>query len=225
MVSGANLRCLRRFAAASAAGYVIGTIPSSDIAGRLAGSTVDLRAEGTGNPGAANAAEVLGARFGLMVMAADISKGVVAGTVGRALAGPDGVHVASTAAVVGHCLPVWNGFRGGKGVATSVGQVLVGFPAYFPIDATVAIVTAAVPWWKQRSFAATTTASVVWIAASTVWWRKRLPNLWGPAPSVALPVSAIASSAVIRWRFLDAARRGRSQGESDFEEHEATREG
>jgi len=206
MLCRVRSRRLRGFAAASVVGYLVGTIPSSDLSARLAGSNIDLRSAGTGNPGAANAAAVLGARFGLIVMAADISKGVVAGRVGRKLAGPDGVHIAATAAVVGHCLPVWSGFRGGKGVATSIGQVLVGFPVYFPIDAAVGIATAALPWWKKRASMATTTASIVWIVASTLWWRKRLPNLWGPEPSIVLPASAAVSSAVIRWRFVVAER-------------------
>lgn len=206
---------LPRHLAASAIGYLFGTVPSSDLVTRCVGLRVDLRSEGTGNPGAANAAAVLGKKIGFAVMLADIAKGVVAGRVGRRVAGPVGVHVASTAAVVGHCLPVWNRFRGGKGVATSVGQVLVGFPAYFPIDAAVGVATVALPWWKQRTYAATSVASVVWVVSAFVWWRRRLPNLWGPEPSAALPISALVSSAVIHWRFLEANRRSEIEQEHD----------
>jgi glycerol-3-phosphate acyltransferase PlsY len=201
---GRSGKAVLRWPVAAGIGYLCGTVPSADVVARIAGSSVDLRNTGTGNPGAANAAMVLGARFGLMVMGADIVKGVVAGRVGGAIAGPDGVHVAATAAVVGHCLPVWNGFRGGKGVATSVGQVLVAFPAYFPIDAAVAVATAAVPWWNERAFVATATAASAWVVASTVWWRRGLPNLWGPRPSAALPISAVVSSSVVVWRFVTA---------------------
>src|SRR4051812_25152847 len=72
----ATVRLMRRmagFALAAAGGYLAGTIPSADIASRLAtGGSTDLRASGSGNPGAANAIKVLGARWGYGVMAADI---------------------------------------------------------------------------------------------------------------------------------------------------------
>lgn len=182
------------------AGYVIGTLPSADLASRLAGGP-DLRAAGSGNPGATNAANLLGAKIGLGVLALDIAKGALAGRLGQRWAGPVGAQIASTAAVTGHCYPVWNGFRGGKGVATSVGQVLATFPAYFPIDTAVAVATAAVPAWKQRAFAATSVSSVVWIAASAMWWRRSMWNAWGPDPTAALPLGAAASSAIIFRRF------------------------
>ena len=190
---------------AALAGYLVGTAPTADLVTKLAGSQVDLRRDGTGNPGAANTAALLGPKFGFVVLIGDIAKGAVAGIVGRRIAGNNGAHVAASASVIGHCLPVWSGFRGGKGVTTSVGQVLVTFPAYFPIDAAVAVATAAFPKWKQRAFTATTTASIVWIAASTLWWRRGWSNLWGPKPTAALPVSAAVSSAVIMWRFVTAA--------------------
>jgi glycerol-3-phosphate acyltransferase PlsY len=194
-----------RTMAAAAAGYALGTLPSADLVSRAAGG-VDPRAVGSGNPGAANVASVMGPAAGFAVLTADIAKGAVAGRVGRRLAGALGGDLAATAAVIGHCYPVWNGFRGGKGVATSVGQVLATFPAYFPIDVAVAVATAAVPQWNQRAFAATTVSSVVWIAGSQLWWRRQLPNLWGGPPSWSLPTGAVVSSLVIRRRFLDAAR-------------------
>lgn len=195
-----------RLLAAAAAGYLLGTVPSADLAARAAtqGRT-DLRSAGSGNPGAANAIKVLGPRWGYAVMAADIGKGVAASGLGRRIAGSgDGAHVGGVAAVVGHCWPVWNGFRGGKGVATSVGQCLVTFPAWSVADLGVAGVTAASPRWKQRAFAATVTSSAAWVLAALVWWRRGLPNGWGPEPTATLPLAAAASSAVILQRFLAA---------------------
>jgi acyl phosphate:glycerol-3-phosphate acyltransferase len=195
-----------RLLAAAAVGYAAGTFPSADVATKLATrGDVDLRAAGSGNPGAANAIKVLGPAWGYAVMAADIAKAAGAAAAGRRLCGTDGAHVAGTAAVVGHCWPVWNGFRGGKGVAASVGQCLVTFPAYFPIDLAVAGLTSASPRWKQRAYAATAVASACWVAAGVVWWRRRWPNLWGPPPTSALPLAAAASSAVILDRFRRAA--------------------
>ncbi|MGI8792073.1 MAG: glycerol-3-phosphate acyltransferase, partial [Acidimicrobiales bacterium] len=109
-----------------------------------------------------------------------------------------------TASVIGHCWPVWNGFRGGKGVGCSVGQCLTTLPAYVPIDLGVAAVTASNPRWKERAFAATSVASITWVLAGLIWWRRGWPNLWGPTPTAALPLGAAASSAVILWRFASA---------------------
>ena len=195
-------------------GYLAGSIPFADLAARLAtrGRT-DLREEGSGNPGATNAMAVLGAGWGYGVMAADVAKGAAASGVGRMLAGGNGAHLAGTAAVWGHCFPVWSGFRGGKGVATSVGQCAATFPAYLPLDAAVAAVTAASPRWKRRAFAATAAASVTWVAAGLVWWRRGWPNLWGPEPTAALPAAAAASSAVIAYRFATARGPARTEAE------------
>jgi len=196
---------LRRHLTAFGAGYLLGTIPSADlVARRFLGK--DPRSAGSGNPGAANVASVIGPTAGLVVLAADISKGAAAGRLGGRLAGAVGADLASTAAVVGHCYPVWNGFRGGKGVATSVGQVLATLPAYFPIDVAVAVATSALPWWKQRAFAATMAASVAWILGAALWWRRQWPNAWGPTPGPSLPLAALASSTVICRRFLEGNR-------------------
>lgn len=193
---------------AAIVGYLLGSIPSADLAARAAtrGKT-DLRTTGSGNPGTANAIAVLGPTWGYAVMAADIGKGAAASMVGG--------HVGAVAAVVGHCFPVWNGFRGGKGVACSVGQCAVTFPAWFPFDMTLAAITSASPRWKQRAYASTVVASICWVLAATLWWHKRLPNLWGPEPTAALPAAAAASSAVILYKFATskpaqtAARVGR----------------
>ena len=105
---------------------------------------------------------------------------------------------------IGHCVPVWNGGRGGKGVATTVGQCLATFPAYFPIDLAVAAATAAVPGLKRRAFVATMVSSACWVVGGFVWWRKGLRNLWGPRPTMSLPLAAMASSAVIAYKFATA---------------------
>ena len=194
---------MNRLAIGTGIAYFLGTVSTADIVvKKMAGP--DLRGEGTGNPGAANAMKVLGTKAGLAVMAGDIGKGVAACAVGGALAGPAGAHLAGTASVAGHCYPVMNGFKGGKGVATSVGQCLATFPAYFPIDVAVAAATAAVPAWKQRAFAATLASSACWVVGGIVWWAKGWRNAWGPKPTLMLPLCALASSAIIAERFLAA---------------------
>ncbi|MBW3615717.1 MAG: glycerol-3-phosphate acyltransferase [Actinobacteria bacterium] len=189
---------------AALVGYLLGTVPSADVAARLAsGGAIDLRSSGTGNPGAANAIKVLGPAWGYGVLAADVSKGAAACAAGTRLAGTRGAHVAGTASVVGHCFPVWNGFRGGKGVGCSVGQCLMTFPAYVPVDLVLAALTST-RRWKSRAYAATLIASTAWVAGAAVWWRRRWPNAWGPEPTADLPLAAAASSAVILYRFASA---------------------
>ena len=188
--------------AAAVIGYLVGTTPSADLATTLAtGGTVDLRSSGSGNPGGANAYVVLGPRWGAVVIGADIAKGAVASVVGRAVAGGAGSCVAGAASVVGHCFPVWKGGRGGKGVGASVGQCLVTFPAYFPFDLASAGLTST-PRWRARARAATLLSSTLWVLGGFVWWRRRWPNLWGPEPTIALPLANLVASGVIAYRFL-----------------------
>lgn len=200
--------------AAAASGYLLGTVPTADAAARLASKgAADLRTAGTGNPGGANALVVLGRAWGYGVMGVDIAKGAAACGVGRRLGGEAGAHVAGTAAVVGHCFPVWNGFRGGKGVAASVGQCLATFPVYLPFDVGLAWL-AATPQWSPkvgtRTLIATGVASSAWVAAATLWWRRGWPNGWAPRATAGLPLAAAASSAVILSRFVAAVRRARA---------------
>ena len=202
-----------RVAAAAGAGYLLGTVPSADVAARLASSgTADLRTSGTGNPGGANALVVLGKAWGYGVMGVDIAKGAAACGAGRRLGGEAGAHVAGTAAVVGHCFPVWNGFRGGKGVAASVGQCLATFPVYVPFDLGLAWLTATPQWSRRvgtRTMVATAVASTAWVAAATLWWRRQWPNAWAPPATAGLPVAAAATSAVILSRFAAAVTKAR----------------
>jgi glycerol-3-phosphate acyltransferase PlsY len=194
-----------RIAVAATLGYLAGTFPSADVATRLARSAVgDLRTAGSGNPGAANAAAVLGRRWGLAVLAADMSKGAIAGVVGRAIAGSDGAYVAAAASIAGHIVPVWSRGHGGKGVATSAGACLAVFPAYFPIDTAVAVAGATASRNAQRTIWLSCAA---WITSSLLWWRRRLPNAWGPEPTAGLPLFAIAGSAMIIAKFRAARRR------------------
>ncbi|MHB1487947.1 MAG: glycerol-3-phosphate acyltransferase [Acidimicrobiales bacterium] len=188
--------------AAALGGYVLGTIPSADLASRAAGAG-DLRQAGSGNPGAANAISVLGRSWGSAVLAADISKGALACLLGGRLAGDLGSHVGGTSAVIGHCFPANKGFRGGKGVAASVGQCLITFPAYVPIDLSVALLTSTAGW-KRRAYSATAVASAAWVGGGILWWKRGWPNAWGPRPGPSLPVAAAASSAVILSRFAAA---------------------
>lgn len=187
-----------RLLIAAAGGYALGALPSADVASRvLTGGAVDLRRSGTGNPGGTNARRLLGHRAGRAVIAADVAKGTTASWAGRRLAGDLGAHVAGVAAVAGHCYPPWSGLRGGKGVATSFGQCLYTFPAYAPIDFGVATAIARWPGLRRPALVSVSVSSGLWLVASVVWWRRRLPNLWGPPPTRALPLANAATVLVI----------------------------
>jgi glycerol-3-phosphate acyltransferase PlsY len=197
---------LPRLLSAAALGYLLGTVPSADLASRLAGSSADLRLSGSRNPGGVNAMRLLGATPGRAVIVADVAKGYLGCACGRAVAGDTGAHVGGVAAVVGHCYPLWTGFRGGKGVATSFGQCLYTFPAAAPLDLALAIGIARVRGLRQPALVSTAVSSAVWLAASLVWWRRRLPNSWGPPPTAALPLANAATVLVIASRFARALR-------------------
>ena len=190
---------------AAAVGYLLGTIPSAGVVAWLATrGKVNLREAGSGNPGAINAIKMLGAGWGLVVLVADIAKGLAAGVLGLVIGGDPGAYAAATAAIAGHIFPVWSGFRGGKGVATSAGACLAVFPAYFPIDMAVAGASALK---SRRADLGTQVACFVWIVSALVWWLADLPNLWGPDPSAGLLLFAVVGSTMILYKFRAAARK------------------
>ena len=113
--------------------YLLGSIVGSLVIGRLKGG-VDIRKMGSGNAGATNAMRTQGAAFGIAVIVIDIAKGWLAAgwlpgldltALGVAPASADQAAwlpaICGFAAIIGHCFPVWHGFRGGKGVATLIG--------------------------------------------------------------------------------------------------------
>lgn len=184
----------------AALGYAFGLIATADIATKLAGSD-DLRSSGTGNPGAANAVAVLGKKWGLFVAAGDIAKGYVAGAIGRKIACSAGANVASSAAVVGHCYPVTSGFSGGKGIATSVGQVLATMPTYLSIDIAVAAIAGATASEQGKARKVAIATSTAWVGSSTIWYVADLRNPGGPRIHLSHPLAAAFSTAVIFSRF------------------------
>lgn len=102
--------------------YLIGSISSSTLLSRWF-AKIDIREHGSGNAGATNTLRVLGLRFALVVLFADILKGMlaiaIAWWVGHG--NPWYTFIDGTAVIVGHNWPVFFGFRGGKGVATTIG--------------------------------------------------------------------------------------------------------
>ena len=161
-------------------GYLLGSFPAGYFAGRLAG--VDIRAVGSGNIGATNVLRVLGKRWGYPVFLIDAFKGFAAVRLAflfvtyRPEAQPYAEYFAILAAIMavaGHSFPVWLGFKGGKGVATSAGAVLGRMPLAVP-----------------RVF-------LVWVL---VFETTRYVSLASIMAAIALPIIV---SLLARWKFVD----------------------
>ena len=104
----------------AAIGYLLGSIPFGLILARVMGLG-DLRNIGSGNIGATNVLRTGNKGAAAATLILDAAKGAVAVLLARAFAADDAVQVAALAAFLGHCFPVWLGFKGGKGVATFLG--------------------------------------------------------------------------------------------------------
>lgn len=143
----------------------------------------DIRTEGSGNAGATNVLRTHGKALGLAVAALDIAKGAAAVLLVRwATADPRYAAAAALAAVLGHVFPVFYGFRGGKGVATTVGAFLVLAPLATLAAAAIFVLTVAVTRYVSLG-------SVVAVAS--------LPPLAGSAFHASGPVVAAAAAAAV----------------------------
>ncbi len=108
--------------------YLLGSIPFSLIIARLF-KGIDIRSHGSGNIGATNVLRTVGEKEASLALIADILKGVL--PVLFAVFVLEEVWIAVTAVfvVLGHVFPIFAGFKGGKGVATSLGALIVIIPA------------------------------------------------------------------------------------------------
>jgi glycerol-3-phosphate acyltransferase PlsY len=104
-------------------GYILGNISFAYLLGKLI-MKKDVRNYGSGNAGTTNAIRAFGKKIGILVFIGDVLKGVVAVILGRLIAGQAGAYLGGAFAIVGHNWPVLLGFKGGKGVATTVGVML-----------------------------------------------------------------------------------------------------
>lgn len=107
--------------------YALGNFSPAYLCGRFCGG-FDIRERGSGNAGATNVVRVMGWRYGAIVFVLDILKGLAAVSAGFWLGGSQGVAAAAFGVVLGHDFPLVLSFRGGKGVAATVGILLSLFP-------------------------------------------------------------------------------------------------
>jgi glycerol-3-phosphate acyltransferase PlsY len=105
-------------------GYLLGSVPTAYIAGHLL-KRRDIRQMGDGNVGAQNAFRQLGAKTGIFIFFVDVGKGALAILIAQLASLPQiAVLLTGAAAVIGHNWPVFVGFKGGRGEATTIGVLL-----------------------------------------------------------------------------------------------------
>lgn len=112
------------------ASYLIGSIPFSFLIPKWIGK-IDIRMHGSGNTGTTNVVRTLGMKVGVLAFIGDFLKGLLPTLIGLMWLGELGGVVGGAMSVIGHCHPVWLKFKGGKGVATSAGVLIVLFPILF----------------------------------------------------------------------------------------------
>jgi len=106
------------------AAYLIGSIPTALLVGKYF-FNVDIRDYGSKNPGATNTLRVMGKKAAVIVLLVDVAKGMLAASLPLLLDVPLNPLYAGLIAVIGHCFPIFAGFRGGKAIATTAGALLV----------------------------------------------------------------------------------------------------
>ncbi len=110
--------------------YLLGSVPFAYIMIRLF-KGIDIRKVGSGNVGSTNALRTAGKRVALAALLGDLLKGLAAAWIGLQTSGEMLAAVCVLAAVIGHCWPVFIGFKGGKGMATTAGAILLLMPKVF----------------------------------------------------------------------------------------------
>lgn len=163
--------------------YLLAAVPMGVLVGRARG--IDLRSVGSGNIGATNAVRALGRKWGLVVFALDVCKAALpvwlaAQPWGLGLEQSWALCVVAFAAFIGHVLPVYLRFRGGKGVACALGVVLVLQPVAAVLGLLLYVQTLALV--RVSAVASLTGATVMtltaWTTTDDPWIRGLITLLW-----------------------------------------------
>jgi acyl-phosphate glycerol 3-phosphate acyltransferase len=196
--------------------YLVGAAPFGLLVGRLRG--VDVRLKGSGNIGATNVARVLGLRWGLLVFGLDVAKGAAPTATAAWIVSAHGAALGLTSAltqtlavmliqaccVFGHIWPVYLRFKGGKGVATSLG-ILLGYWPYLTLPGLVALATWGLVLWAWRYVSAASIVSAMlfpfYVLGFGLWWG------WPVATTVLLAAFSVVMGALVVIRHRGNIRR------------------
>src|ERR1051325_6267724 len=166
---------------AAAIGYLLGSIPFGLVLTRLAGLG-DVRRIGSGSIGATNVLRTGNKALAALTLLLDLAKGIAACLIG-AIWGP-AAALAAGAVILGHMLPVWLGFRGGKGVATALGVLIaIAWPLAIAAAALWLLIALV---FQYSSLAALVTAVVSAIAAAFMFDAARAALIAGIAVLIVL---------------------------------------
>jgi len=150
------------------AAYLVGSLPFGLLLSKLFAGT-DVRRVGSGNIGATNVARAAGPLAGILTLLLDAGKGWLAVWLAARSANPGAglLALAGLGALLGHCFPVWLGFKGGKGVATAAGVFLALCPA--AAGAAVALFLLVVGFWRYVSLGSLAAAAAMPLLVYLLW--------------------------------------------------------
>jgi len=166
-------------------GLLIGSIPTADMIGRFRG--VDLRKQGSGNPGTANALRVMGRGAAFAILLLDLAKGASAAMFGLGIEGDATGVAAAVAAVAGQVANPWFGFRGGKGLGVTAGTAIV----LWPLGLAAVLPTVALGAVAFRSAVGAIAGVLVLLGLSMLWASENWTTVWGIQPDDTLVWFAI----------------------------------
>jgi acyl phosphate:glycerol-3-phosphate acyltransferase len=174
-----------------AVGYVLGSVPTGLLVARWQ-KGVDIRRHGSGNIGMTNVLRAVGKGAAALTLVGDLAKGLLPVLLARAwLTSPWAIGLVALAAVIGHLYPVFAGFQGGKGVATTLGASLPLLPGplliAFVVFATCVALRRQVSLGSLAAAAALPIAALAWgasaayvlyaLAAATLIWHRHRENI------------------------------------------------
>ena len=142
---------------AAVIGYLLGNTPSGVLIARIYG-IADIRKHGSGNTGTTNVLRTLGWLPSVLTLVCDCLKGFVACMVGKALGGDLGMLIGGFCAILGHDFPVFFGFKGGKGIATSLALIIAINPWLALAELFTEIIVVAVTRYMSVASLVTTVA-------------------------------------------------------------------
>ena len=156
------------------AGYLLGSISTGVVLSRLFAKT-DIRSQGSGNAGTTNMLRVLGRKMALLTFIGDMLKGIIAVFIGKWLIGGElGGLLGVVGAVLGHYYPLYFGFKGGKGIATSFGSLLFVFPVQALLAFAMFLILVAVTHYVSVG----SIAAAITLPLLIVITRFQEPTLW-----------------------------------------------